>query len=63
MYNLSMEMIHEDTTETVYHSTQNNTTNQLSHWIWLHELITVRHRNKKYKTLTVGSSLFISFLN
>lgn len=63
MYDLSMEMIHEDTTETVYQSTQNNTTNQLSNWIWLHDLITVKHHNKQYRTLTVGSSVFISFLN
>jgi hypothetical protein len=60
MYDLSMEMIHEDNIETVYQSTQNNT---LSHWIWLHELITTKHQNKEYRTLTVGSSLFISFLN
>ena len=61
MYDLSMEMIHEDTTETVYQLTTN--TNQLSNWIGLYDLITVKHNNKQYRTLTVGSSVFISFLN
>lgn len=56
-----MEMIHEDNIETVYQLTTN--TNQLSNWIGLYDLITVKHHNKQYRTLTVGSSVFISFLN